>query len=153
MVGLNFELFSDKFEGVILKEADTISSNSITKRYTAIPVLKAYFPVTKSERLSFFTELGVGLGGGTTLTRDVKNNDDINKSYRNEFVFSLGLTPGICFFAMENFAFEVGVNVIGYTLKHTTTTINDVEQASETRNNVNLELNLLSLKLGLAYYF
>jgi hypothetical protein len=153
MAGVNFQYSYDKFIGTVVKEGDTIQSNSLSRKFVAMPVLKTYFPVTSSERLSFFTEIGLGFGGGNTLKRDIKNEDEITKTYASDFIFSMGLTPGITFFAMENFAFEVGINVIGYTLRRTTSTVNNIEQANEIRHNVNLNINLLSLKLGLAYYF
>ena len=152
-VGLTFSFAYDKFEGTTLREGDTIRVEDISKVFTAIPFIKPYFPVTKNERLSFYMQLGIGLGGGNGLTRETKKLDEINKTYSEQFVLNVGLTPGITFFAIENFAFEVGINVLGYELKRTETTINEVETAIETRHNVNLRLNLLSLNIGLAYYF
>ena len=153
MVGLNFNYAFDKFEGSLVRESDTVRSETISRFFTAVPVLKAYFPVTANERLSFFTEIGVGFGGGNALTRETVRFDEVSKEYSSNFRFSVGFTPGITFFAIEDFAFEVGINVIGYTLNRTDTTINDTEQAVDLRHNVNLNINLLSLKLGLAYYF
>ena len=153
MVGVNFNYDYQKFTGNLVIESDTVRSESISKRFTVVPVIKPYFPVSKNERLSFFLEMGAGFGGGNGLTRDTKNEDEVTKSETSEFIFTVGMTPGITFFAMENFAFEVGINVIGYNLRRTETVTDESEKAIDVRHNVNLNLNLLSLKLGLAYYF
>ena len=65
----------------------------------------------------------------------------------------MGISPGITFFAMENFAFEVQLDVLGYELQVRNREINGVEQSRDVRNNVDFNINILSLKLGLAYYF
>ena len=152
-VGVNLTYEQSKFQGVTVREGDTVQVDDIFRGLTAIPYIKPYFPVTKNQRLSFFMELGVGLGGGQGVLRETRNLDEISKTYTEQFTFSMGLTPGVTFFAIENFAFEIGINVLGYQLRRVVTTINEVERAVDLRHNVNLQLNLLSLNLGLAYYF
>ena len=98
-------------------------------------------------------QFGFGLGGGNGLLRETRNLDEIRKVSTEQFRFTLGLTPGITFFAVENFAFEVGINVLGYELRRIETITDEVETSVDTRHNVNLKLNLLSLNIGLAYYF
>ncbi|TAJ12378.1 hypothetical protein DMA11_13035 [Marinilabiliaceae bacterium JC017] len=79
--------------------------------------------------------------------------DEINKTYASVVTFDIGVSPGIIFFAMENFAFEMGLNLIGYQLEYKETDKNDSEKSSSLTQNVNFKLNLLSLNFGLAYYF
>jgi hypothetical protein len=65
----------------------------------------------------------------------------------------VGLSPGITFFAMENFAFEVQLNVLGYELNASDKTVNGTDESRVVRQNVDFNIDLLSLDLGLAYYF
>ena len=155
MVGANFLYSRDKFTGtLIIQDTDTVQRNTITSVGTIAPTIKTYFPLTKNERLSFFNEVGVGFGFGNTVTRDIRRLDEINKTYTEEFVFTAGISPGITFFAIENFAFEVQLNnLIGYELKVENTTTNETEKSNTTTHNVNFQIDLLSLNLGLAYYF
>lgn len=154
MVGGNFIYTRDKFVGTTVQEGDTIQRNSIKSIGTIAPAIKTYFPLTKNKRLSFFNELGFGLGFGNTVTRDIKNQDEIQKAYTKEFKFSIGISPGITFFAIENFAFEVQLNnLIGYELQVSNKTINETEESKVTTHTVNFNIDLLSLNLGLAYYF
>ena len=84
----------------------------------------------------------------------IKNQDEINKVYTEEFTFSAGISPGVTFFAIENFSFEIQLNnLIGYELQISKKTTNDMEESKVTTNNVNFNIDLLSLNLGLAYYF
>ena len=154
MVGGNLIYNRDKFTGTIVQESDTIKRENIKSIGTIAPTLKTYIPLTKNNRLSFFNELGVGFGFGNSVTRDTKNYDEINKTYTDEFSFTAGISPGITFFAIENFAFEVQLNnLIGYELQVSQKNTNETEESKVVTHNVNFNIDLLSLNLGLAYYF
>lgn len=153
MVGLNANIFENKFEGVVMKDSDTIQSNSIKRGFSITPNYRASIPLTKNERLSFFTAAGLTLGKSNTLKRDIKNSDEIEKSFTDNYNLRLGLSPGVTFFAMENFALEVQLDVLGYEMNLEKKTINDDLKSRDIRHNVDFNINILSLKLGLAYYF
>jgi len=154
MVGGNFIYRRDKFTGTIVQDSDTINRERITSIGTVAPTIKTYFPLTKNNRLSFFNEIGIGFGFGNSVSRDTRNNDEITKSYTDEFNFTAGISPGITFFAIENFAFEVQLtNLIGYELNVSNKNTNELEESRVTTHNVNFNINLLALNLGLAYYF
>ncbi len=153
-VGGNFIYSRDKFTGTVVQDSDTIQRNNIRSVGTVIASIRSSFPLTKNKRLSFFNEIGLGIGIGNSITRDIRNQDEIHKSYSDEFVFTTGISPGITFFAIENFAFEIQLNnLIGYTLKSSNTLTNDSEESKVVTHNVNFNINLLTLNLGLAYYF
>lgn len=153
MIGMNFEYQEEKFNGTIFREPDTIQSRSISRGYTITPNVRSSVPLTENERLSFFTEVGLSLGIRNGLTRNTKNLDEIETVYNDEFNLRLGISPGITFFAIENFAFEIQLDVLGYELKVKNSEINGVEQSKDVRNNMDFNIDILSLKLGLAYYF
>lgn len=154
MVGGKVLYQRDRFTGDVVVQGDTIQRSRVKSIGTVAPSFKSYFPLTKNERLSFFNEIGVGFGGGNTLVRNVRNNDEIEKIYSKDFTFTAGISPGITFFAIENFAFEVQLNnLIGYQYDVSHKTTNEVEEGKVTSHNVNFNINLLSLNLGLAYYF
>ena len=154
IVGGNLIYNREKFVGTIVQDSDTIQRERIKSIGTIAPSLKTYFPLTKNNRLSFFNEIGMGLGFGKSLARDTRKLDEVNKTYTDEFTFTAGLSPGITFFAIENFAFEVQLNnLIGYELQISNKDTNAIEESKVTTPNVNFNINLLSLNLGLAYYF
>lgn len=153
--GMNIVYSREKFTGQLIdSNSDTLRRESIASGGIFVPYLKIYFPVSKNERLSFFLENGVGLGFSNRLQRDTKQLDLVTKTSTDEFIFSLGISPGITFFAIENFAFEVQLNnLLGYELRKKTSIKDETEESSTVTNNVNFRIDLLSLRLGLAYYF
>ncbi len=153
MVGLDFEYREERFEGTVFRQPDTLQSNSISRLYSINPNVRSTVPLTANERLSFFTILGVSVGVGNSLNRNTKNLDEIEKVYTDNFNMRVGISPGVTFFALENFALEVQLDVLGYELKVKKSEINGVEQSKDVRNNVDFNIDILSLKLGLAYYF
>lgn len=153
MVGLGIEYYQNKFAGQVFRDPDTLQSNSITRGYGITPFIRSAIPLTANERLSFFTAVGIGFGMATTNNRSIKNLDEIEKSYTTEYGFGIGLSPGVTFFAMENFAFEIQINVLGYDLSVKETTRNGTDVSRDVRQNVNFSIDLLSLDLGLSYYF
>ncbi len=153
MVGLGLEYYQDKFTGMVFRDPDTLQSNTITRGYNFTPFIRSSVPLTRNERLSFFTTIGLGFGIANTNSRDTKNLDEINKKYITQYNFGIGISPGITFFAMENFAFEVGLNLLGYNIRITDTTTNGIEESRDVRQNVNFSIDILTLDLGLAYYF
>ncbi|WP_274473903.1 hypothetical protein [Mangrovimonas aestuarii] len=153
MVGIKLNYNQEKFSGLVLKDTDTLNSQSIDRGFAFSPFVRSNVPLTANERLSFFTEVGFTFGKSNSLTREIKDTDEITKIYETSYKFKVGLTPGVTFFAMENFALEIGLDVLGYELNSTEKTTNDDEVSKSTRNNVDFQIDILSLQLGLAYYF
>ncbi len=152
MTGVSVIYHQSKFTGTIFRDPDTLNVRSINRGYEIAPMLRTYFPLTRTERLSFFLEIGFGFGQNNGLRRETKNLDEISKVFTDEFMFAINISPGINFFAMQNFSFEIQLNVAGYQLTVTETTTNGTDKSRDVRNNVNFNLDLLSLNLGLAYF-
>ena len=153
MVGVNFSYYQNNFEGTIFRDPDTLQSKSLTRGYAITPNFRSSVPLTKNERLSFFTEFGLTFGMANTLKHDTKNIDELQKQYQTDYNFRIGLSPGITFFAIENFAFEVQLNLLGYDLNVTKKQINNEDASRVVKQNVDFNIDILSLELGLAYYF
>lgn len=153
MVGVNFNYYQSKFTGLLFQDPDTIQSNSMSRGYAISPNIRASIPLTANERLSFFVGLGLNFGLETTNSRDTKHLDEIAKKYITVYNFGLGVTPGVTFFAMENFAVEIGLNVFAYGLSIIDTETDGSDQSQVIKQNLNLSIDLFTLELGLSYYF
>ncbi len=153
MIGLDFQYIQNKFEGEVLQSPDTLTSNTISRGFAVTPNFRASIPLTPNERLSFFVVLGTTLGLGNTLKRNIKNPDEIVKEYSTDLNFRLGVSPGVTFFAIESFAFEIQLDLLGYELNVSDKQINDGPESRVIQQNVDFKINLLTLQLGLAYYF
>ncbi len=152
MVGLNANIFENKFTGTVLKGSDAVESTTITRGFSFTPNYKTSIPLAKNERLSFFTATGLTLGKSNTLKRETMNMDEIEKSFSEKYNLKVGLSPGVTFFAMEKFALEVQLDVVSYELNIENKTKNAMEESRDVRHNVDFKLDLLSLKFGVAYY-
>ena len=149
---LGFDFGQSEFSGLVLSRNDTINKKSLTDNYSLTPTLRSSIPLVPSQRLSIYVDLGFGFGWGNTVTRDENSNGTISKSYADNFSFGVGINPGIVFFVMENFAMEIGVNLVGYNYSQSTVTQDeDMEYIDETHE-INFKLNLLKLNLALSYY-
>lgn len=153
MIGLNINIYENKFGGTLFIDPDTIQSNTITRGFSFTPNYRTTIPLTENERLSFFITAGLTLGKSNKLKRDIKNVDEIEKSFAENYNLRLGFSPGVTFFAMENFALEVQLDAVGYELNLENKTINGREKSRDVRHNVDFNINLLSLKVGIAYYY
>ncbi len=153
MAGIKFSYHQKKFVGTIYQSPDTLQSNVITRGFTVTPNFRSSVPLTPNERLSFFTEIGVSYGRSNTLKRDIYYLDTVNKTYVTHHTFNLGISPGLTFFAMENFAFEVQLNVLGYTLDMEKKQVDEEAPSKHVSHNVNFSISLLTMDLGLSYYF
>jgi len=153
MIGLNLEYNEMRFTGTLFQDPDTVESNSITRGYTITPNLRTSLPLTATERLSFFVMIGLEFGMSNTLDQDEEYIDQFTRTYSTMYSAGVGVSPGITFFAMENFAFEVQLNILGYQISITDTDTKGLEPGREVDQNLNFKIDLLTLELGLAYYF
>ncbi|WP_439183531.1 hypothetical protein [Carboxylicivirga taeanensis] len=152
MAGIKLNYYQNHFEGSIYREPDTLQSNSISRGFALKPHFRSSVPLTKNERLSFFTDIGVSFGIAHNLKREIKHSDEIQKQFGKDYHLGIGISPGITFFAMENFAFEMQLNVLGYQLQVSENRVNNAAPSREVRQNVDFNINILSMELGLAYY-
>ena len=153
LLGLNFTYGERKFTGQVFRDPDTLQSNTLSRSYDFTPNIRPSIPLTSNERLSFFIEIGLTFGYNTALTRNIKKVDEVNTRYTEGFHFRAGLSPGVTFFAFESFAFEVQLDVVGYDLRIEQQSINNGTESREINQRIDANVNILSLKLGLAYYF
>ncbi len=153
MVGLDFNYYQSKFVGMVFQDPDTLQSNSITRGFNFRPNLRSSIPLTANERFSFFYAVGLSFGVENTNVRTIKFEDQMSKQFATVYNLGIGLSPGITFFAMENFAFEVQLDVLGYNVTIQEAKKNGEELSRDVRHNVNFSIDILTLKLGLAYYF
>jgi hypothetical protein len=87
--------------------------------------------------------------------RQVDDPVDINRTVSDTYQLKLGIQPGIAAFITDLVSFEVGTSILGLSSEYTTTTFNGDEdnQGTKFSNDVSFEIDLLSLFLGITFYF
>lgn len=151
--GLGITHGRDKSEGRGTILLDTIQSESVTNRNVISPFIRTYYPLSKNKRLSFFNEIKMDFGFENTEIKRFENSEQTEFEKENGFVFGIGISPGVTFFAIQSFAFEIQLDVLGYEYERNRTTDNEGNEFTSDSHNVNFKLDLLSLNFGLAYYF
>jgi len=156
--GIGFHFAQSKFNGdvigsTLLSRNDTINKNSQTDHYSISPRLRSSIPLTANKRLNVFIDLGFSLGWGNTVTRDFSTNGNISKSYAENFSLGAGISPGVTFFAMQNFAIELGLSLIGYNYNRSNVTRDDLPESTDVKQGIDFNLSLLRLDVALTYYF
>jgi len=153
MAGLGYSIDRDKstIEATFL--LDTVMIESVDRIHSFTPFVRSYFPLTKNKRLSLFNELKMNFGFGNGESEWYENGEKTSFDTSDTFIFGIGLSPGITFFALENFCFEIQLDVLGYNYERVITTDEAGEEITTVSNNVDFTLNLLTLDFGLAYYF
>lgn len=120
--------------------------------FTIGPFIRTSIPLTTNKRLSFYNDLGFGLSFGESQIDEIRSgNKETSKA--DIFRLGVGINPGITYFAVNNFAFEAGVNLIGYNYSRERGTDATGKESFSESHNVNFSVNLLSISLGVAYFF
>jgi hypothetical protein len=153
MAGLGYSIERDKSTAQATYLSDTILIESLDRIHSFTPFMRSYFPLTKNKRLSLFNELKMNFGFGKGESEWYENGEVTRFDTSNTFNYGLGISPGVNFFALENFCFEIQLDVLGYKYEKVTTTDDTGEDITTVSHNVDLTLNLLTLNFGLAYYF
>lgn len=119
-------------------------SASLTGRY--------YIPIANSKRFGLFAEARLTALWGQSKAykvQDGKNYGTFQKSIKG----SLDIVPGISIFAANFCAVEVAVGVLGFNYKHVDQITNQVEVSASNTSGINFKINLLTINLGVVFYF
>lgn len=152
-IGLGLSYGRQQQDITFINDDDQEQTNrSLGHDVSFVPNIRQYVPVNKSFQI--FVQADFRFSIGEELTRKFLPNE-IEKVESNFLETRLGVTPGAVLFFNRNWAFETSVGLVGLSSKWSEETVNNDEanKARITENNIDLKLNLLSLNLGVAYYF
>ena len=153
LVGLTIGYEQTKFDGTL---SGSLGIPFERKRkdqlFTIGPFIRTSIPLTSNKRLSFYNDLGFGLSFGESTTDEIRGGN-METSKSDLFRLGVGINPGITYFAVNNFAFEAGLNLIGYNYSRQKGTDANGEESFNESHSVNFSVNLLSISMGVAYFF
>ncbi len=120
--------------------------------YSAHAFFRAYIPLGQSKRVAMFADL---LLGGSFKQGKVYNagGSSVVGSYEQSYKIDLSVNPGIAAFLTDRLALEVNVGIIGLSYKWTDQIHNQVSTGDTDSASAGFSLNLLSLGVGISYYF
>ena len=138
--------------GVASIEMNASDCYQIQHKYSAYGVFRSYIPFGNSKRVAMFADLH--LGGSFKQGKSFNaGGDHVVGSYDEAYSIQLGVDPGFIAFLTDRLAVEMNVGVFGVNYSWQDQIHNQVEHGSSQSASAGFMVNLLSLGLGISYYF
>ena len=124
----------------------------IQHKYGAHMVYRAYIPLGNSKRVAMFADLM--LGGNFKQGKSYNAGGDyVMGTYEQRYALELAVDPGIVAFLSEKLAVELNVGMFGINYTWKDQIRNQVVGGHTDSTSAGFMVNLLSLGVGLSYYF
>ena len=124
----------------------------IQHKFSAYAVYRAYIPLGNSKRVAMFADL---LFGGSYKQGKAFNagGEYVVGTYGQRYALELAVEPGIVAFLSERLAVEMNVGIFGVSYSWRDQVRNQVIGGHSDSTSAGFMVNLLSLGVGLSYYF
>ena len=124
----------------------------IQHKYSAYGVFRAYIPLAGSKRIAMFTDLM--LGGSLKQGKAYNGGGDyLTGTYQKNYALELAVDPGIVAFLSERLALELNLGIFGVSYSWANQIHNQVYRGHSDSASAGFTINLLSLGVGMSYYF
>lgn len=124
----------------------------INHKYSAYAVYRAYIPLAGAKRIALFADLMLG-GSFKQGKAFYPGKEYITGTYEENYAAELAVDPGIVAFLSERLAVELNVGMFGVSYGWSRQVHNQVAEGSSDYTSAGFMVNLLSLGVGLSYYF
>ena len=124
----------------------------INHKFTAHAVYRSYIPLAGSKRIAMFADLMLG-GSFKQGKAFYPGKDYIIGTYEERYALEIAVDPGIVAFLTERLSLELNVGVFGVSYGWTNQVRNQVTNGNSDTTSAGFMVNLLSLGVGLSYYF
>ena len=124
----------------------------IQHKYSAYAVYRSYIPLGGSKRIAMFADLLLGgsLKQGKAFNAGGKY---VSGAYDQSYSMEIAVDPGIVAFLTDRLAVELNVGIFGVRYSWNNQIRNQVSSGSSYSTSAGFMVNLLSLGVGLSYYF
>ena len=138
--------------GIASIEMNAADCYQIQHKYSAYGVFRAFIPFGNSKRVAMFADLR--LGGSFKQGKAFNaGGEHVLGTYNQAYSLQLGVDPGIMAFLTDRLAVEMNVGVFGLNYNWENQIHNQVENGSSDSTSAGFMVNLLSLGVGISYYF
>ena len=124
----------------------------INHKYSAFGVFRAFIPFGNSKRVAMFADLHLG-GSFKQGKAFYPGKDYIIGTYEEKYALEIAVDPGIVAFLTERLSLELNVGVFGVSYGWTNQVRNQVTNGNSDTTSAGFMVNLLSLGVGMSYYF
>ena len=131
---------------------DISNCYQIRHKYSAHAVYRAYIPLGDSKRIAMFADL---LLGGSFKQGKAFNagGEYVTGTYDRAYALELAVDPGITAFLTDRLSLELNVGIFGVSYRWKDQIRNQVSSGHSGSTSAGFMVNLLSLGVGLSYYF
>ena len=152
-VGAFFKYANQLDEIGYTNDIGKVNDNRLERSYSIAPFIRNYLPLG-SGRFCLFNETNLEFTYGSSV-KQISNPDDVSRTVGDSYQLKLGIQPGIAAFITKGVSFEVGTALLGLSSTYTTSVIDgDTANKGYTySNDVSFKIDLLSLFLGITFYF
>ena len=124
----------------------------ISHKYSAHAVYRAYIPLAGAKRIAMFAD--VLLGGSFKQGKAFNAGGDyVDGTYTTAYALEIAVDPGLMAFLTERLAIEMSVGIFGLNYSWANQIHNQVDNGYNDATSAGFMVNLLSLGVGLSYYF
>ncbi len=134
---------------IVMNAADCYQ---IQHKYSAFGVFRAYIPFGNSKRVAMFADLHLG-GSFKQAKAFNAGGEQVFGTYNQTYSLQLGVDPGLIAFLTERLAVELNIGVFGVSYNWQDQIHNRVESGNTDFVSAGFMINLLSLGVGISYYF
>lgn len=124
----------------------------INHKYSAHAVYRAYIPIAGSKRISMFADVRLGGSYKEGKAYNAASGNAVG-SFEQTYSAELAVDPGIAAFLTDRLSVELNVGLFGVNYKWSDQIQNQVDEGRFRTANTGFMVNLLSLGVGLSYYF
>lgn len=147
-IGLQAGYTNNQHDHVFYPGGTKTESMAYTNLVSLVPNIRNYFG--KGIFKGFVqTNLGISFGKGLERTYSEAND---TKLETNDFIFTVGIQPGIAVFVANFVSVELSINLIGYNSEFKQSTYDDGTISKVNTNDISFDVNLLTLNIGVGFY-
>jgi hypothetical protein len=135
------------------ENGEEVTTKRLQQGLSVVPTFRNYVSLGEG-KLQILVQTELGFTFGESLQRNFSANE-VDKIEGNFFEGRLGVSPGVVLFFDRHWAFETTVGLAGLSVRVEEEVTNDMEDDKQrvVQSGIDLQLNLLQLNLGVAYYF
>lgn len=128
------------------------NASSLEQMISGTGFIRTYIGIGNSKIFGLFNEARVtyGYGRGKLLSGAGK---DLEGTYQVINNLQIGMSPGLTAFVSDFAAVEVSVGLMGFNFKWVDQKTDQVEMGSRNTSSGNFKIDLLSINLGMSFFF
>ena len=124
----------------------------VNHKIGAYAVYRNYIPLAGSKRIAMFADLMLG-GSVKQGKAFYPGQEYIIGTYERKYALEIAVDPGVVAFITDRLAIECNVGVFGVSYGWTSQVQNQVSGGNSDTTSAGFMVNLLSLGVGMSYYF